>query len=85
MLAAVPEERRSDCWWIVLRDGTPIEGDRGGGVQLLSALTLTRAIGRTLGWLRLSAVVDLVDIVVARNRKHLSRMVPDGPAPLRFP
>jgi hypothetical protein len=23
-LAAVPEEERGECWWLVLRDGTPV-------------------------------------------------------------
>lgn len=85
LLASVPPERRSQCWWIVLPDGTPVAGDVGGGVTLFTVLSATRPLGRFLGALRLSPVVDGLDRVLSRARKHLSRLVPDGPAPRRFP
>jgi hypothetical protein len=85
LLAAVPEERRSQCWWLVLRDGTLVAGDQGGGVTLLAEVQLTRRLGHGLRSLRLSPAVDLLDKVVARLRKHLGRLVPEGPAPVRYP
>jgi hypothetical protein len=69
----------------VLRDGTPVPGDRGGGVVLLAELRPTRPLGLLLRRLRLSALVDALDRLVARNRGRLGRFVPDGPAPRRFP
>jgi len=81
----VAEEQRGKCWWVVLRDGTLVPGDEGGGVMLLAEVQLTRRLGRGLRWLHLSPAVDVLDKVVARYRKHLGRLVPEGPAPLRYP
>ena len=85
MLASIPAERRKECWWLVLRDGTPVPGDEGGGVALLEELRLTRPMGALLRTLRLSRGVDVFDIALARGRKRLSPIVPDGPAPRRYP
>ena len=85
LLAPVPEERRGECWWLVLRDGTAVAGDQGGGVMLLTHLGLTRPLGRVLRALRLSRPIDALDTLLARLRKHLGRFVPDGPAPRRYP
>ena len=81
----MPEEKRTECWWLILRDGTAVDGDHGGGVLLLTELKLTRPIGRILGLLRLSSTIDVCDRVLSRYRKRLSRFVPDGPSPQRFP
>lgn len=85
LLASVPEERRKECWWLVLRDGTLMPGDGGGGVALLTELRLTRPLGSVLKALRLSPVVDVFDKGLAHYRKQLGRIVPDGPAPQRYP
>jgi hypothetical protein len=85
VLARVPEERRDECWWLVLRDGTPLAGDRGGGVAVLSELRLTRHLGRLLRALHASPLVDALDRSIAGRRGRLGRLVPDGPAPRRFP
>jgi len=69
----------------VLRDGTPVPGDHGGGVALLQELRVTRPLGSLLRGLRLSTVVDVFDIGLARWRKPLSRVVPDGAGPRRYP
>ena len=79
------EKRRTECWWLVPRDGTPVPGDRGGGVALLTELRLTRTLGLLLNALWLSPVLDLFDTGLSRCRKPLSRIVPDGPAPRRYP
>jgi hypothetical protein len=85
LLHAIPEEARGECWWLVLRDGTPLPGDRGGGVPLLIELRLTRWLGRLLRVLHATPLVDALDRLVARHRGRLGRFVPDGPAPRRYP
>jgi hypothetical protein len=51
----------------------------------LAEVRLTRPLGLLFRALRLSPVVDAVDNLVARYRKSLGRLVPDGPAPRRYP
>jgi hypothetical protein len=85
LLASVPESKRGDCWWLVLRDGTPVAGDHGGGLILLTKLRDTRRLGDLLGRLRMSPILDALDKVLARYRKRLGRLVPEGPAPRRYP
>jgi hypothetical protein len=85
LLASVPQEARDECWWLVLRDGTPIPGDAGGGVALFAEIRLTRPVGHALRALRASGLVDALDKVVARYRSRLGRVVPEGPARRRYP
>jgi len=85
LLSLVSEEKRGECWWLVLRDGTAVAGDLGGGVMLLAEISLTRPLGRALRAVRLSPVIDAFDRVLARNRARLGRFVPEGPAPRRYP
>ncbi len=81
----MPEEARDECWWLVLRDGTPITGDAGGAVALFAEVRLTRRLGRVLRMLHASALFDALDKVVARYRGRLGGFVPEGPAPRRYP
>lgn len=81
----MPDEARDKCWWLVLRDGTPIAGDAGGGVALFAEVSLTRPVGRVLRTLHASALLDALDKLVARHRRRLGRFVPEGPAPRRYP
>jgi hypothetical protein len=81
----VPEDARGECWWLILRDGTAIAGDAGGGVALLTELALTRPLGRFLAAVHASPLVDACDKLVAHRRGRLGRFVPDGPAPRRYP
>jgi predicted DCC family thiol-disulfide oxidoreductase YuxK len=85
LLAGVPAEARSECWWLVLRDGTPIAGDAGGGVALFAEVRLTRPLGRILRALHASTLIDALDKFVARHRGGLGRFAPEGPAPRRYP
>jgi hypothetical protein len=85
LLASIPETRRKEYWWIVLRDGTLVPGDHGGGVALLRQLRLTRPFGKLLHAARVSPAVDVFDRALARSRTHLSKVVPDGEAPRRYP
>lgn len=81
----MPVERRDDCWWLVLQDTTLIPGDAGGGVALLSELRLTRPLGRFLRVVGAEPLIDALDKLVSRHRGRLGRLVPDGPAPRRYP
>jgi hypothetical protein len=85
LLASVPEELRPESWWLILPDGTPVAGNRGGGVILLSEIHMTRPLGRLLKALHLSGLLDALDIFFARQRSKLSPLVPKGTAPCRFP
>lgn len=81
----MPEAARDECWWLVLRDGKLIPGDAGGGVALLAEVRLTRPVGRALRALHACALIDTFDKVAARYRSRLGRLVPEGPAPRRYP
>ena len=85
LLASVPEEARGECWWLVLRDGTPVAGDSGGGVSVFAELRLTHVLASVLRALRACPLVDALDKLVARHRSRLGHLVPDGPAPRRYP
>jgi hypothetical protein len=85
LLAGVPEDARDECWWLVLRDGTPIAGDGGGGVALFVEVRLTQPLGRVLRMLHASGLLDALDKLIARHRGRLGLLVPEGPAPRRYP
>lgn len=85
LLAEVPQPVRPECWWLVLRDGTAVRGDRGGGVALLSELRVTAPLSRLLRAFRLSPLVDAVDKVLARYRPRLGGFVPERPVLRRYP
>ena len=53
--------------------------------MLFGEVKLTRPVARALGALHASGLVDALDKVAARNRGRLGRLVPEGPAPRRFP
>jgi hypothetical protein len=85
LLADVPAEARGECWWLVLRDGTPVPGDHGGAAALFLELRLTRPLGRLVRATSASALLNAGDRLVARHRGTLGRFVPDGEAPERYP
>lgn len=85
LLESIPEESRLASWWLIRREGTPVAGKRGAGVVLLTEIPRTRPVGRALGALGLSFLVDTIDAFVAQRRARLSRFVPDGAAPRRYP
>ncbi len=85
LLASVPEELRTDSWWLILRDGTPVAGNNGGGIAVLTEVERTRPLASVLRRMRLSPLLDALDKLVARYRKYLSRFVPDGSGPHRYP
>jgi len=76
LLHTVPEDGRGDSWWIVLRDGTPVRGDRSGVLLLLVALWLARPVGRIPRSLRVSSFLGtLDDALAAHRRERLARRV----------
>jgi predicted DCC family thiol-disulfide oxidoreductase YuxK len=82
LLERLPEEERMASWRLARPDGT-LAG-RGAGAP---------AVLRELGHERVAGVLDAVPEtvlehgydLVARNRGHIGRLVPNGPAPRRFP
>jgi hypothetical protein len=85
VLGAVAVEERGECWWLAPVHGAPVRGDRGGGALLLLELRLTRPLGRVVRALRASRLIDAADVLLARNRARLGRLVPDRPGPRRYP
>ena len=59
-------------------------GTGAGAVELLAALRRTRPAARVLARAP-EAPLEAVYHAIARNRSRLGRLVPDGPAPRRFP
>jgi hypothetical protein len=51
----------------------------------MNEIWLMRWVGRLLTALRLSPFVDALDHFFARQRGHLSRFVPEGAGPRRYP
>jgi hypothetical protein len=68
LLSSVPEEARGGCWWLVLRDGTPVPGDGGGGALLLAELRPTRPLRRLWRTRGAARLVDVLDRLAARHR-----------------
>jgi hypothetical protein len=53
--------------------------------MLLAEMRLTQPLAQTLRTLRLSSFIDTADNLLARYRSRLGRLVPEGPAPRRYP
>ena len=82
-LADLPESERRATWRLVFGDGSRTGYGRGV-VELLRAMRLPRPAARAVGALPPRVLDDLYGLV-ARNRGRLGRLVPDGPAPRRYP
>ena len=85
LLRTVPEDERGECWWLVLRNGSLVAGNKGGGVAMLAVFPLTRPLAFLLRALRLSPLVDWADDVLSAQRGRLGKVIPDGPAPRSYP
>ena len=83
LLAAVPASERFDTWRLASKDGS-LSGFGAGAPQLLRAMEATRAFSRLLGSIP-DPTLDRAYGLIARNRSSLGRLVPDGPAPRRYP
>jgi predicted DCC family thiol-disulfide oxidoreductase YuxK len=83
LLEPLGEDERFETWHLVRRDGSLV-GAGAGLVDLALALPLTRVPGRILARLP-GTLVEGGYRLIARHRSRLGRLVPDGPAPRRFP
>ncbi len=84
MLCELTADQREENWHLVTRS----RADLTGGVALaalLEALPLTRWVGVAFRVTRAVGVLDAVDRLLKRARRHLARYVPDVAGPRRFP
>ena len=82
LLGELSASERLQSWRLVSIDGT-LGGFGAGTVGLAGALGFTRT-ARLLDRIP-NATLDGIYRAVARRRGLLGRLVPDGPAPRRFP
>jgi predicted DCC family thiol-disulfide oxidoreductase YuxK len=78
----LPEDER-DATWRLATDSALVGYGRGA-VELARALRLTRPAARILGAIP-PAALDALYALVSRHRSGLGRLVPNGPAPRRYP
>ena len=83
LLEALAEDEQFASWHLALSDGTLV-GYGTGGVELLRSMPLTRRAGRLFAAVP-DRLLDAAYGLVARHRDLLGRLVPDRPAPKRFP
>ena len=83
LLEGLSEKSRLASWRVVQPDGS-LAGLGAGIVPLLRSMRLTRPAARLIALVP-DRALDTVYGVVARHRGRLGRMLPDGPAPRRFP
>ena len=81
LLAPLPEPERFAAWHLVRPDGR-IASRGAAGIELLTALGYSR-VSRTAA--HVAGSVERLYTAVAEHRDKLGRLVPDGPAPRRFP
>ena len=82
LLRDVAPGDRHATWRLVTRGAA--FGYGRGAVELARALRLTRPAARILQTIP-PPVLDALYELVARHRCRLGRLVPDGPAPRRYP
>jgi predicted DCC family thiol-disulfide oxidoreductase YuxK len=83
LLEPLPADERLASWRLV-RPGGSLVGYGAGVVPLARSLRLTRPLGRVLEAMP-PRLLEAQYELIARNRRRLGRLVPDGPAPRRFP
>jgi hypothetical protein len=81
LLASLPEGEKFASWHLA-RPGGRISSRGNAGVDLLHALGYERP-ARAVS--RFEGSIERLYRLVAENRDKLGRLVPDGPAPRRFP
>lgn len=80
LLELIPAGARLDSWHLLLPGGRRASRGRGA-VELAGLIPVTSRLAPLLRVLPLDAIYDLV----ARKRRLLGRLVPDGRAPRRYP
>jgi len=81
LVAPLPEDERFASWHLVCPDGR-ITSRGAAGSELLAALGHA-GLSRTAA--RVPGPIERFYDFVAAQRDKLGRLVPDGPAPRRFP
>jgi hypothetical protein len=83
LLTGLSDDERNESWRLALADGRLVGYGRGL-VELARATRLTRPLSRLLE--RVSAErLDRLYGALSDRRDKLAHVVPDGPAPRRFP
>lgn len=83
LLESLPADERFASWHLALDDGS-LAGYGTGGVELLGAMRLTRPAVRVLRHVP-DRALDVLYRSIAGHRNVLGSLVPDGPAPRRYP
>jgi hypothetical protein len=78
------EEQLKFSWQLIERDGTRLTKGPAA-VRLMQHLRPTRWLGRCCRPRALTWLVGLIDHVISVSRPRLSRFVPKGPGPRRWP
>jgi predicted DCC family thiol-disulfide oxidoreductase YuxK len=84
LLEPMSEGERLSVLRLVESDGR-IESGGAATARVLEHLGLPGALGRAARAPRRAAHLDRFYSLIARHRSELGRIVPDGPAPRRFP
>ena len=79
LLERIPEHDRTASWQLLLADGSRASKGRGV-VDLLGELQRAPRLAQVLKQFPLDALYAFI----ARHRRYLGRIVPDGPAPRRL-
>jgi predicted DCC family thiol-disulfide oxidoreductase YuxK len=84
LLEHISENERSSSLRLALGNGRVLSGGAAarGALELVPA---TRPLARTAEALHAQRAADTLYCFIARNRDRLGRLVPDGPAPRRYP
>lgn len=81
LLAPIPERERLSSWHLVHPDSR--YSSRGSaGIDLVASLGYRRVWATAA---RFAGPLERLYAIVAAHRDKLGRVVPDGPAPRRFP
>lgn len=83
LLAEIPKAERNESWRLALPDGR-IVGYGRGLVELTRAMRLTRPASAALARVP-GGALDRLYALLSDKRGLFGRLVPDGPAPRRFP
>ena len=83
LLASLSEDERVETWRLAPTDGA-LPGYGAGIPELLATMRATRPLGGLLGHVP-ERVLDRLYELIARHRRSIGRLVPDGRGPRRFP